>query len=46
MNKRQVIASLNEIANELDNNGMFNEANEIIAELVHDHRKQKQFQVT
>ena len=29
MNKRTVIASLNKIANELDNSGMFNEANEI-----------------
>lgn len=29
MNKRQVIAALNKVANELDNNGMFNEANEI-----------------
>ena len=29
MNKRQVIASLNKVANELDNSGMFQEANEI-----------------
>ena len=29
MNKRQIIASLNKVANELDDNGMFNEANEI-----------------
>jgi len=29
MNKRTVIANLNKIANELDNSGMFNEANEI-----------------
>jgi len=29
MNKRTVIASLNKIANELDNSGMFNEASEI-----------------
>lgn len=29
MNKRQVIASLNEVANELDNSGMFNEATEL-----------------
>lgn len=29
MNKRTVIASLNEVANELDNSGMFEEANEI-----------------
>ena len=29
MNKKTVIASLNKIANELDNSGMFNEANEI-----------------
>jgi hypothetical protein len=29
MNKRQVIASLNKVANELDNSGMFQEANQI-----------------
>ena len=29
MNKRQIIASLNEVANELDNSGMFNEATEL-----------------
>ena len=29
MNKRQVLAALNKVANELDNNGMFNEASEI-----------------
>ena len=29
MNKRTVIANLNKIANELDNSGMFNEANQI-----------------
>ena len=29
MNKRQIIASLNEVANELDNSGMFNEAYQI-----------------
>ena len=29
MNKRTVIANLIKIANELDNSGMFNEANEI-----------------
>jgi hypothetical protein len=29
MNKRQVIASLNKIANELDNNGLFTEANTV-----------------
>ena len=29
MNKRQVIASLNKIANELDNNGLYAEANSI-----------------
>jgi hypothetical protein len=27
MNKRTVIAELNKIANELDNNGLFSEAN-------------------
>lgn len=29
MNKRKIIASLNKIANELDNNGLYNEANTI-----------------
>jgi hypothetical protein len=29
MNKRTIIASLNKIANELDNNGLFNEANTV-----------------
>ena len=29
MNKRQIIASLNKIANELDGNGLFSEANEV-----------------
>lgn len=29
MNKKQVVASLNKIANELDNNGLFNEANTV-----------------
>ena len=29
MNKRQIIASLNKIANELDNSGMYNDANKI-----------------
>jgi hypothetical protein len=29
MNKRQIVASLNKIANELDTNGLFNEANEV-----------------
>ena len=29
MNKRQIIASLNKVANELDSSGMFEEANEI-----------------
>ena len=29
MNKRTVIANLNKIANELDNSGMFQEANQI-----------------
>ena len=29
MNKRQIIASLNKIANELDNNGLYNEANKL-----------------
>ena len=29
MNKRQIIASLNKVANELDNNGLFNEATQI-----------------
>lgn len=29
MNKRQIIASLNKIANELDNNGLYTEANSI-----------------
>ena len=29
MNKRQVIASLNKVANELENSGMFQEANQI-----------------
>jgi hypothetical protein len=29
MNKRQIIASLNNIANELDNTGLYKEANEI-----------------
>ena len=29
MDKRQIVASLNKIANELDTNGLFNEANEV-----------------
>ena len=29
MNKRQIIASLNKIANELDNNGLYNEAKQL-----------------
>lgn len=29
MNKRQIIASLNKVANELDNSGLFNEATEL-----------------
>ena len=29
MNKRQIIASLNKVANELDNSGMLNEASQI-----------------
>ena len=29
MNKRQIIASLNKVANELDNSGLFNEASEL-----------------
>jgi hypothetical protein len=29
MNKRQIIASLNKIANELDGNGLYSEANEV-----------------
>jgi hypothetical protein len=29
MNKRQIIASLNNIANELDNNGLYSEANNL-----------------
>jgi hypothetical protein len=29
MNKRQIFASLNKIANELDTNGLYNEANTV-----------------
>jgi hypothetical protein len=29
MNKRQIVASLNKIANQLDNNGLYNEANTV-----------------
>lgn len=29
MNKRQIVASLNNIANQLDNNGLYNEANTV-----------------
>jgi hypothetical protein len=34
MNKRTIVASLNEIANELDNNGLFKEANEVTEVMV------------
>jgi hypothetical protein len=34
MNKRQIVASLNKIANELDTNGLFNEANEVTEVMV------------
>jgi hypothetical protein len=34
MNKKQIVASLNKIANELDTNGLFNEANEVTEVMV------------
>jgi hypothetical protein len=34
MNKRTIVASLNEIANQLDNNGLFREANEVTQVMV------------
>jgi len=34
MDKRQIVASLNKIANELDTNGLFNEANEVTEVMV------------